>query len=971
MMEIDLPEGQMKPTDQIADDEAGRISLHALAADALVLCATHRLARDLRREHDALQMAAGLQRWPALRSLTLAQWLEACLNEALLLREIDLRQAPRLLLTTQQEGILWERAIAAANAELDAAEADSAAIADLFDLAGMARAAAEANALMLVWDIRIPSTASEQSEETRQFLRWRAKFQSLCEEAGALEAARYFAWQLDCLEQGAGRLPPQLAMAGYDRYNPQELRLVRILRQRGVAVYELEQGLADALLSAAPVHQALPDRLTECRAAVAWVQQRLAAQPAARLGIVVPELSALRDRLIALLDDALDPVALNPAHAEMPRHYNFSLGLPLARQGLVDVALHLLALFAQPHKIAQQDFAVLLCQPYWSADVSEADARAQLDARMRAQLAPQLSLEQLLRFIARQTQAENPSPLHLSCLQQQLEACRAWLDQQAARQAPSAWAQNFAKLLELAAWPGERSLSSHEYQARRAFDGVLEALCALDAVLGRASFAEAYQYLQQLCHERIFQAQTEGDPPVQIMGLLEAAGTPLDALWVMGMNDHLWPPAARPNPLLPAESQRQVRSPNASAEVQHRFATKIHQRLLRSAPELVFSYAKADADRELRPSPLLALNNAVTTHAPLSLAPTRRDRLAGSAVLEMLADHRAPAVAEGERLRGGTALLKAQAICPAWAFYRYRLGARALEAAQEGLDSAERGTLLHAVLQAFWHVDALPKPDSQSLQALTAEQRSLALTQAIDQALTAFNAEREQALSAHFLDLERERLQKLIAAYLDLEAERSVPFQVLACEKAFELTIEGIQAKVVIDRIDALEDGRQIIIDYKTGATISQASWGEQRITEPQLPIYAALALEQGSVSAAEAKTEAPPPAVAAVAFAKVRFEDYKFIGIAAETGLLPKVESISSEKSRKLFPEQQTWPALLDHWRQRLAAIACEIKEGEAAVSFRQEADLKYCEVLPLLRLAERQRLAALAAQPIAMEVE
>jgi exodeoxyribonuclease-5 len=42
-----------------------------------------------------------------------------------------------------------------------------------------------------------------------------------------------------------------------------------------------------------------------------------------------------------------------------------------------------------------------------------------------------------------------------------------------------------------------------------------------------------------------------------------------------------------------------------------------------------------------------------------------------------LHDAKAPAVGEGERVRGGTGLLKAQALCPAWAFYQYRLGARA------------------------------------------------------------------------------------------------------------------------------------------------------------------------------------------------------------------------------------------------------------------------------------------------------
>jgi hypothetical protein len=46
----------------------------------------------------------------------------------------------------------------------------------------------------------------------------------------------------------------------------------------------------------------------------------------------------------------------------------------------------------------------------------------------------------------------------------------------------------------------------------------------------------------------------------------------------------------------------------------------------------------------------------------------------------------------------------------------------------------------------------------------------------------------------------------------------------------------------------------------------------------------------------------------------------------------------------------------LLDHWRESLQAIARELRSGEAAVRVADPAQLRYCEVLPLLRLPERQ---------------
>lgn len=897
------------------------IALAELAADAVVLCSTHRLARSLRFAHDSARISAGLTRWQPLNALTLAQWLDAVLAEAQLSGEVPSASTPRLPLTSMQERILWDRAIEAGSA----GRPDEA----LFDREGLAAAAAEVNALLEVWQMPVPG--SEQSEETRQFLRWREEFRRVCSGAGWLEAARTLDWQLGCLAAGHGRLPSQLVFAGFDRKNPQETRLAALLAKRGVLVCELELGRSQP---AEGVSHGLPDREAECRAAAAWAREKLAENPRARLGLVVPELSSLRDTLSAILDDELDPEAASPAQAEMPRRYNFSLGGPLARQGVVEAALKLLALAAHGRRVSQEEFGTLLAMPYWSAGASEADGRARLDARMREFLPPTISFERVLRFV--QSASGGKGGLSLPRLMKDLAAFKVVGDGEPTRQIPSAWAKAFQRMLDACAWPGERTLSSHEYQAKCAFAEALDALSGLDAVLGRVGIAEASRRLNQICRERIFQPETEGEPQLEVMGLLEASGMPFDALWVMGMNDHLWPPPARPNPLLPAELQRRARAPNASAEVQGEFATSIHQRLLKSAPEVHFSWSLSEAHRDLRPSPLLAGMSAGSPErfCGKSLIET----LALTAPLESIVDDRGPAVAEGEVVRGGTGLLRAQAICPAWAFYRYRLGAKALGVAQEGLDAADRGTLVHAVLQHFW-----TGRGSQDLSATHPQELQEAIAAAVDTGLKEFNEQREEALTPRYLELERERLQHLVAAWLEMEAMRTQAFRVIACEQRAEVEIEGIGVALVVDRIDELDDGRLVILDYKTGAAVSQASWGEERIGEPQLPVYAAMLARSGA-------------APAAVAFARLRLDadDCGFVGIAAEAGLLPRVAGIADSPARKLFPGQAGWDELIIHWQERIAAIAKEIRAGEAAVRFESEQDLEYCEVLPLLRLAE-----------------
>ena len=899
---------------------ATRPTLAELPAGGPVLCSTHRLARSLRLAHDRAQTARGLARWQPLAAKTLAQWLDGLLDEALLAGETPPAAAPARPLSALQERILWERAIMAGGA-------DDPLLDPLFDSEGLAEAAAEANALCETWQIRMAGAG--QTEESRSFLLWREEFRRICNDAGWFEPARHLAWQIERIAAGIGRLPRQLVFAGFDRFNPQETRLIQVLQTRGVSVSELELGRTGEPAEAF-IH-AMPDREAECRAAAGWARQRLTENPQARLGIVVPELSALREHLAAILDDALDPEAANPGQAERPRRYNFSLGLPLSKQPIVAAALDLLGIAAQPRRIELQAFGALLNQPYWSACLSEADGRARLDARMREQLPTSMSLERLLRF------AQRIEDRSVSRLLIDLSAFKAAIETQPSRQVPSAWAAVFSRLLEAAGWPGERPLSSHEYQAQSAFHEALASLAELDAVQGRVGMAEANRRLKQLARERIFQPETETEPQLEVMGLLEAVGTPLDGLWVMGMNDHLWPPPARPNPLLPALLQRNARAPNASAEVQGEFARAVHRRLSGSAAELRFSWAQTEADRELRVSPLLT---SVSTKTPLAVNENFDSRplletLAVTATLESILDSRAPPVATTEIVKGGTGLLRAQAICPAWAFYRYRLGARALELPVDGLDAADRGTLVHAVLQSFWSGRG-----SRELQDMNEAARRLAVAEAVEAGLAAFNAQRQEELTPNFLALEAERLRRLLDAWLNVEAQRGLPFRVIACEEEQEVQIVGINARLVVDRIDELEDGRRVILDYKTGTQVNAASWGEERISESQLPVYALTA-------------QRPP---AAVALARVRLDEPGFVGIAAEGGLLPGVAGIVDAAARRIFPDASGWEALLALWRVRIEAIAREIAAGEAAVSFESEQDLDRCEVRPLLRLAERR---------------
>jgi hypothetical protein len=185
----------------------------------------------------------------------------------------------------------------------------------------------------------------------------------------------------------------------------------------------------------------------------------------------------------------------------------------------------------------------------------------------------------------------------------------------------------------------------------------------------------------------------------------------------------------------------------------------------------------------------------------------------------------------------------------------------------------------------------------------------------------------------------------LVMAWLnDVEKAREMGFSVQAVERKQTIPIDSLSITLTVDRVDQLEDGRLVVLDYKTGGNIDFKSWANTNIAEPQLPIYAAFLMGDAQV--------------AAVCFAKVLLEKAGYAGISTSKGVLQGATLLEESRGRRIFAaaEFPNWPSVIAHWKNRITATAQAIKAGDAAVKFENEKQLTYCEVLPLLRLAERQ---------------
>lgn len=841
----------------------------------------------------------------------LEQWLSDWTVSAALRDDLPPELQEFELASPVQARWLWESAVR-----------DDGERLGLLNAGGIADLLQEADTLVSDWALQVPDALA--TEEYRQFRQWQRQVYAAARKHRLLLPSQWRARVIDALGASRSALPPEFLLLGFEDFTREQQRLIDALRTRGVTVRLMALPQVDR-----PAVARTPalDPQAELRLAARWAREQIT-QGKTRVAVVVPGLSPLRDDVEAIFTEVLHPEARARATPLRRRLFNISLGQPLTRHPLVQDALTLLDIALSPQPGEFPRLSALLRSPYWSAGTREADARAQLDAEAREQLAALCRFSDLARALGH---SRSIAAKRLFRLPEHLEAFKK-LKPETWRKpsAPSTWSERFARALEALGWPGDRALDSIEHQYLLRFRRALEELSSLDTVAPRISQGEALRELARLCRSEVFQPQTVGTPPVQVLGVIEAAGGRFDALWVTGMTDDAWPAPCRPNPFLPASVLREAGVPRASNAQELRFASRATARLAHSAPQVIFSYASQDSERELAPSPLI--EGFAQWEVPTALL---ESAALVPASLEALDDLRGPPVRDDEIISGGTGLLKAQAICPLWAFVQYRLHAKALRVPASGLEATDRGTLVHAALEAFWSKHRSYK---KLIELNTRGELDAAVAEAVATALADLQQELGAKASPRLIELEQERLTLLVAQWLRAAELEREDFEVVSLEEPLEVALKGLRIRMVADRIDRLTARDAcLVLDYKTGASLDTQNWATARLTEPQLPLYA-VHTHRSRV-------------VAGVAFAKVRQKGAAFVGITDEDGILPRVSPLAGSKLFSLddFPD---WDAVLAHWEQALDAIAQEIMDGEAALRFVDSRKLEYCEVKPVLRL-------------------
>lgn len=893
--------------------------LPALTQGELILTANNRLRNQILRAYAAHRLTGGVKVWPAPEIYPLNHWLHARWQD---LQDRAFPPAQMMIASAFQRQYLWENIIAHSSAS-DA----------LLQPEPLAQSADSGLRNLELWRLSEPDLAGYDNHNTACFCAWLKEFQQrltqhnlLTEETAQAIIAHAFA---------AGELAPvpRIHLQGFDDIPP-------------LYQYLLEVATPELILQATPqFSENIVNRVTalndeaELRAAAQWSKAQLEQDKGAVIGVIVPNLGQCREQVERIFTEVFEPLAALP---EVPRYtlpFNFSAGRPLATTPPVYAALELLNLNRSQWDL--EPLTDLLQSPFFGDADAELVLRAQLCERLR-KLGKFSITASDLRYHS-QRLCQKLGHLHADNLAARFLALESNRRAGLGHHSANYWIDFFQQQLHALGWPGTRRLDSQEYQQVKLWYRVMDDFARLDSSGIQLDFHQALKQLRSLTGKTPFQAQTP-DSPIQILGALEGAGLQFSHCWVMGLHHRHWPPAPAPNPLLPLALQREHKMPHSSTERELVFARALTENYRHCAREVIFSSARTDSENELRPSalirtiPLTDLQQLVPQ--AFSCAQQNSYTLAAAQELQLIHSARGPALPlTASPTRGGASLFKHQAACPFNAFARLRLGATVPDQPVAGFSPIERGNLLHDALAMVWR----ELGSSIRLHALDDNAEHTLLMRTTGELLRALQQKRPRELSNFYCQLEQERLVRLLTAWLAQERTRP-PFTVIAIEEESLVQFAGLQLNLRIDRVDQLQDGSLLLIDYKTGEPRAK-SWLGERPDEPQLPLYAV--------------SHADP--VAAIAFAQINAKTMQWIG----TGDLPIYHD-------GIKPPPLEWPHQLEEWHRVLQRLAQDFIAGDARVDFKDtNAQLYSEELIPLNRSLEADSLQAWIEKNSCLEVE
>jgi len=777
--------------------------------------------------------------------------------------------------------------------------------------------AKEAWSTLTLWNTQ-PDQLDCVNEEVSMFVEWAREFQQKKEQNQWLCHSELPTTISQLITNYSLTLPSHILLAGFDEFSPAVDQLIHeIQAQTKVTRHSLDR-------QALKLQQIrLADEDDEILTMARWAKKQRKKNPNQRIGCVVPNLTQQRKSINRIFTNVFAPTKNLPGTITKEVGFDISAGQALNTFPIIQCALN--ALTSNPGFIAFKELSQLLRSVYINTATDDACLAAKLENKIRNLNQLHIDATKIEEHLAELAHTF-PSGTFPARWKAFIEA-----HSQSSPHSPSEWSSIFINELGQLGWPGQRQLTSFEYQVVNRFEKVFEEFAETEVFTPTVSRKQALYTLQQLLRQTIFQPENN-EENIQILGVLEAAGIEFDALWVMGLNNENWPPPAKPNPFIPIHLQRQKRMPHASANRELEYTQDLQRRLFSSAAEIIVSSPIQEKDKQLSPSRLIQHIPMITLDE-LNLPPyeTLVEIIFATKQTEIINDNVGPKLERDETFRGGAWILQQQALCPFRAFAAGRLKAEALPEPQLGLTASERGTLVHEALEQIWN--ALKTQDYL-------KSCSQAYLKKLIEKIVFRVTHNYPSKKIEFLKIEKKRITTLLMEWLDFEKERP-HFEVSQRESVRFIKLGELSLQLKIDRIDTLADGSKLIIDYKTGIHNNIYDWFGDPPKNIQLPLYCVYGIRDAF----------------GLAYAQVRSGNMVFKGLINydETSNKSFSSVLPIAKFTKIQGDMD-WETTLTHWKQSLHTLGASFYKGNASVDpIDHESACLYCDLQPLCRIGSQ----------------
>ncbi len=789
------------------------------------------------------------------------------------------------------------------------------------------------------WDVASSAAIGHYKNaiDFQTFLSWSDMFEARCrkiEAASLSDAGRLITTHIDRLKP---LLPEKIALVSFNQPPPLYTKLFVALaavcefdwRQEANQYWQLDS-IFENSRSSKLNYQNGGEEIAAC---LRWCQQKVEEFPAAHVGIVVDHSRSLEP----LIEEALFKTSenSNAKKFEFATHMNrYHSSEKLNELPEFNNALSILAL--NNDLVNSERFCKLLQSPFTIGAEQEYSPRIAFEIYLRKNAEAEIRLSHLRKLMLNEGR-DYHCPSLAAALLEFSELARRESSYQPLRN----WLQLFNRQLQALGWPCGYPMKNSERLTKQ-WQQCVQRLASSSSVLGNISIVTALAKLQTFLKQSNIDLQFDDRLQISLVDIEEAQDLVFDHVWMLSVDDRNWPQPINPVPFLPYGLQQELGMPGSTNQQQLEGAlTQLSTLRVQTSGEMMISHHALEEEIKIRPSALLDnIPFEATRDGDIAAANTPNND--GSTKLEIYQESLHIPLQPAEQVSGGTSLLSNQSNCPFRAFARNRLGATALEEFSYGLNPLLRGNALHKALENIGSKIA----DSQTLHSLSHSASEKLLQDSAAIAIAYLRQHNPETMTPAFSKLEQRRLSRLMQGFLLLEAQRA-QFTIVSNEKSVSWQHSKLALNLRIDRIDRLQDGTLVLIDYKTGKQTNY-KWFDERPDDMQLPLY------QIAISAEDDQT------VAATLIYQLNAENIGLISPMEVPNFGAAVKVTSQAKSF-----DGPWTQLQKYWNKTIYALVEEFESGLIAIApTRGYTTCQYCDLGPLCRIAESDPSRSLAAE-------